>query len=281
MPDYNLHQHSLFSDGKAETLDYVEKAIRLGFSSLGFSEHSPLPFNTSFSLKKERVQAYINETDILKHRFADKLEVFRSLEMDFVPVLSEDFSFWAMNCKTDYLIGSVHLVSSGTGNPLWFTDGPDPKTYDEGIRNLFDGDIKKAVKTFFHQTNQMIETQEFDIIGHFDKVKMHNADRFFKDEDKWYRNLIGETLELIKKKNLIVEINTRGLYKKRSKKLFPDDYALKRVKELGVPIIISSDAHHPSELNAMFDFVVDYLKQLGFNEMMKFSDSGWHDLELK
>jgi len=280
MPDYNLHQHSLFSDGKAETLDYVEKAIRLGFSLLGFSEHSPLPFNTSFSLKKERVQDYINEIDVLKHRFADKLEIFRSLEMDYIPALSEDFSYWADRCKTDYLIGSVHLVSSGTGSPLWFIDGPSPDIYDEGLIDFFGGDIKKALKAYFHQTNQMIETQRFDIIGHFDKIKMHNAGRYFVDEDLWYRKLIDETLELVKSKNLIVEINTRGLYKNRSPKLFPDDYALQRVKEMEIPIVISSDAHHPDELNGLFGFSVSYLKQIGFSKMMKYSNSQWDETNL-
>jgi histidinol-phosphatase (PHP family) len=280
MPDYNLHQHSLFSDGKAEAFVYVEKAIEIGFSSIGFSEHSPLPFQTSFSLSGQNIQNYIDDIEELKIKHGDKLEIFRALEMDYIPVLSEDFNFWAGKCKTDYLIGSVHLVSSGNGNPLWFIDGPSPDTYDDGLIKFFGADIKKAVKAFFHQTNQMIETQEFDIIGHLDKIKMHNADRFFNDENKWYRKLLDETLELIKSKNLIVEINTRGIYKKRSSKLFPDDYALWRVKDLDIPIIISSDAHHPDEIDRLFDFSLDYLKQIGFSKMMKFSNLQWQETAL-
>ena len=159
--------------------------------------------------------------------------------------------------------------------PLWFTDGPDPKIYDQGIQDFFGGDVKNAVKAFFHQTNQMIETQNFDIIGHFDKIKMHNADRFFSDKDKWYRDLLDETIDLIKSKNLIVEINTRGIYKKRSDKLFPDDYALKNVQKYGLPIIISSDAHQPDEINSLFDFTVDYLRKKGFTEMMNFNNGEW------
>lgn len=281
MPKYNLHQHSVFSDGKEEPYKYVERAIELNFSAIGFTEHSPLPFNTPFSLKEENIQNYIDEIDSLKDKFSDKLEIYRALEMDFVPVFSEDFDYWRKECKTDYLIGSVHLVSSSKENPLWFTDGPDPDIYDQGLHEFFGGDIKKAVKTFYTQTNQMIETQEFDIIGHFDKIKMHNANRFFTDEDVWYRKLIDETVELIKEKDLIVEINTRGLYKKRSDKLFPDDYALKLVKEKNIPIIVSSDAHKPDEINNLFPQTVDYLKKMGFKEMMEFSNCNWRSIELK
>jgi len=281
MPKYNLHQHSVFSDGKEEPYKYVERAIELNFSAIGFTEHSPLPFNTPFSLKEENIQKYIDEIDSLKEKFSDKLEIYRALEMDFVPVFSEDFNHWKSKCKTDYLIGSVHLVSSSKENPLWFTDGPDPEIYDQGLQDFFGGGIKKAVKTFYTQTNQMIETQQFDIIGHFDKIKMHNANRFFTDEDVWYRKLIDETVELIKEKDLIVEINTRGLYKKRSDKLFPDDYALKLVKEKNIPIIISSDAHKSDEINALFPQTVEYLKKLGFTELMEFSNYNWRSIELK
>ena len=281
MPNYNLHQHSLYSDGNAEPEKYVERAIEIGFSTMGFTEHSPLAFDNPFSLKQDNVKNYIDEIESLKQKYDGKIKIYRALEMDFIPGMSEDFDYWAKECKTDYLIGSVHLVYTGKNSPLWFTDGPDPKIYDEGIQIFFGGDVKKAVKTFFHQTNQMIETQTFDIIGHFDKIKMHNADRFFSDEDKWYRNLLDETLELIKAKNLIVEINTRGIYKKRSNKYFPDGYALKRVQELNLPIIISSDAHQPKEINLLFDFTVDYLQNRGFNEMMMFANNKWEKCKLE
>ncbi|PLX14207.1 MAG: hypothetical protein C0598_01835 [Marinilabiliales bacterium] len=280
MPNYNLHQHSVFSDGKEEPLNYVEKAIELNFTAVGFTEHSPLPFNTPFSLKEDNIQNYIDEIDFLKKKFSNKLEIYRALEMDFVPYISEDFEYWRKACKTDYLIGSVHLVSSSKENPLWFTDGPDPDIYDQGLEEFFGGDIKKAVTTFYHQTNQMIETQEFDVIGHFDKIKMHNANRFFTDEDVWYRKLIDETIELIKSKNLIAEINTRGLYKKRCDKLFPDDYALYKLKENNIPILISSDAHKAHEINELFPQTVVYLKNIGFREMMMFSNDKWEITEL-
>jgi histidinol-phosphatase (PHP family) len=105
---------------------------------------------------------------------------------------------------------------------------------------------------------------------------MHNRNRFFTEDESWYKKLIDETLELVKQKNLIVEVNTRGLYKKRSESLFPDNYALQRVKELNIPVIISSDAHLSNELNLLFDFTENKLKDLGFTELMLFENGEWN-----
>ncbi|MCF6169688.1 MAG: histidinol-phosphatase [Bacteroidales bacterium] len=281
MLKFNLHQHSLFSDGKAEPEAFASKAVQLGLTTIGFSEHSPLPFDNSFSLKEERVNDYIETIDALKEEYKGRLFIYRALEMDFIPDMSTDFSYWKNRCQTDYLIGSVHLVKPEGHDELWFTDGPDFRIYDEGIQKYFDGDIKKAVKTFYHQTNQMIETQDFDIVGHVDKIKMHNRGRFFSEDEKWYQNLIDETLELIKQKGLIVEVNTRGLYKKRSDSLFPDGNALQKVKQLNIPVLISSDAHQPDEMNQLFTYTQQRLLDFGFRELMFFENGKWLVQELK
>jgi len=275
MINYNLHQHTRFSDGDREPEDFVMQAINLGFKAVGFSEHSPLPFDNPFSLKEENVEEYIRVTDDLKKKYGDKICIYRALEMDYIPGMSTDFNHWKKRCSTDYLIGSVHLVKPPTTNDLWFTDGPKYETYDQGLNDFFGGDIKRAVKKFYQQTNEMIDTQSFDIVGHVDKIKMHNRDRYFKEEESWYQNLVDETLHLIKEKNLIVEINTRGIYKKRYPGLFPDGITLQKVKDLKIPVIISSDAHLPEELNLGFDIAISRLKEFGFREVMKFEGGEW------
>ncbi len=280
MINYNLHQHTFFSDGKGTPMEFAEKAIELGLSTIGFSEHSPLPFSNPFSLQDENIDNYISAVEEVRENFKDQLAVYRSLEMDYIPGISEDFNYWRDRCKVDYLIGSVHLVAPDGFDELWFTDGPDYKIYDEGVQRFFDGDIKRAVRQFYQQTNAMIETQQFEIIGHFDKIKMHNRDRFFTDEEKWYRDLINETIDLIKQKNLIVEINTRGIYKKRSKYLFPDGYALEKVKDSNIPILLSSDAHHKDELIMLFDETQKRLTDMGFRSVIFFENGNWGERNL-
>jgi len=61
-----------------------------------------------------------------------------------------------------------------------------------------------------------------------------------------------KTLGMIRNAGSIVEVNTRGLYKKRSDSLFPGPAILKKILALGIPITISSDAHKPHELSLFF-----------------------------
>lgn len=275
MQNFNFHQHSNFSDGAYPPEDYVSKAIELGFEAMGFTEHSPLPFETPFSLKAENVDEYIDTIDQLKAKYGKKIKIYRALEMDFVPELSNDFLHWKNQCKTDYLIGSIHLVKPPDTDSLWFIDGPKYEIYDQGLNDFFGGDIKQAARTYYHQINEMIETQDFDVLGHMDKIKMHNRARFFTEDELWYQKLVNECLDLVKQKELIVEVNTRGIYKKRSNSLFPDGLTLQKVRDLNIPILLSSDAHQPDELNLGFDDAVTKLIDIGFKEVMFFDEGEW------
>lgn len=269
MQSFNLHTHSNFSDGKANAEDVVIEAINQGLEVLGFSDHSPVPFENSFAIKNDEVHNYISTIKSLKEKYQDKIDIYCSMEMDFIPGIVKDFKKTKEELGLDYMIGSVHLVGDDV-EKLWFIDGSKVETYDEGLNNFYGGDIKKGVKTFFYQYNEMIESEEFDIVGHFDKIKMHNRDRYFLEEDKWYRDLLMETLTLIKEKSLIVEVNTRGIYKKRSTDFYPSTWVLPIMREMNVPAVISSDAHLPSELTLCFKEAEDALKAAGYKETMCF-----------
>ncbi|MBC8320927.1 MAG: histidinol-phosphatase [Bacteroidetes bacterium] len=276
MTNYNFHLHSNFSDGANNPQDYADKAIELGFSSIGFTEHSPLPFDNPFSLDDNRVEDYIKTIDNLKNKYKDQVKIYRALEMDYIPGISSDFNFWKNKCKTDYLIGSVHLVKSPNIGELWFTDGPKHETYDHGLKEYFNGDIKLAVSSYYHQLNEMIETQRFDIVGHVDKIKMYNRDRYFREDEVWYQKLVDECLDLVVQHGLIIEVNTRGIYKKRFPGLFPDGITLQKVKNLNIPVLISSDAHQPNEINLGFKIAEARLLKMGFRDVMYFDEGNWH-----
>lgn len=275
MIGYNFHMHTHFSDGHHPPEDYIIAALEQDMKAIGFSDHSPLPFDNPFSLPANRLQEYREQILSLKKKYAEKIDIFLSLEMDYVPQMSGDFKTLADEAALDYVIGSVHLVGSKTPDNLWFTDGPDQSIYDDGLAKFYQNDIRKAVKAFYHQTNEMILTQEFDVIGHFDKIKMHNQNRFFTEDEAWYKQLVMETLTLIREKGLIVEVNTRGIYKKRSQSLYPSDWILQQMHAWKIPAIISSDAHKPEEIQLAMETAILALIQAGYKEVMRFDDAHW------
>lgn len=279
MQQFNFHTHSIFSDGKSTPDDVVVEAINQGLKAIGFSDHSPVPFENSFAIKNDGIDNYITTIRSLREKYKNQIDVYCSMEMDFIPGIVKDFKQTKETLGLDYMIGSVHLVGNDI-NRLWFIDGSKMETYDEGLYNYFDGDIKKGVRAFFHQYNEMIETEEFDIVGHFDKIKMHNRGRYFSEEDKWYRDYLMETLTLIKEKSLIVEINTRGIYKKRSDDFYPSTWTFPLMKEMNIPVVISSDSHKVEELSLCFDEAEKALKAAGYKETMTFKDGAFTSVKL-
>ncbi len=280
MTGYNFHTHTHYSDGKGLPEDFIKTALEQGMHAIGFSDHSPLPFDNGFSIKSNRLNDYQTEIRELQEKYRNRIEVYLALEMDYVPGMSADFEALAKEIDLDYTIGAVHLVGSDFKENLWFTDGPDRTIYDNGLAYFYQNDIKKAVGSFYRQTNEMIQSQKFDVIGHFDKIKMHNQDRYFKEDEAWYRDMVMECLQLIREKGLIVEINSRGLYKKRSNDLFPSDWILKQMHEWKVPTIISSDAHQADELQMGSEIAIQALHHAGYRAIMHFSKGQWHETAL-
>lgn len=247
----NLHTHTSFSDGSHLPEEYIRHAETAGLAILGFSDHSPLPFDNTFALREEKVGEYCDTVLALKQKQHNGLKILLGMEVDFIPGMGHPFDYFRNNFPLDYMIGSVHLVRNGPPKELWFIDGPDPATYDEGLNLLFGGDIRAGVTAYYHQINEMLQSSRFEIIGHPDKIKMHNRGHF-SEEAPWYQALVDETLSLIKEKDVIVEVNTRGIYKKRSETLFPGPAILRKIKKLDIPVIISSDAHRPAEVANLF-----------------------------
>ena len=277
----NHHTHTLYSDGHAEPEEYVKSALDSKVEILGFSEHSPLPFDNPFSFKREKKDEYLSLISLMKNRYSDRIRLYCAMECDYIPGISEPFIKTSEEYNLDYVIGSVHLVKSENADNLWFTDGPDYRTYDEGLYNLFGGDIHKAVKTYYDQVNEMILNENFEIIGHFDKIKMHNRNRFFLESEKWYTDLVNETINLIAEKELIVEVNTRGIYKKRSETTYPGLESLKILKEKNVRVMVNSDAHQPHELILAYENATDLLEASGYKATCHFIDNEWQEVRFK
>jgi len=283
---FNLHTHTRWSDGSSEPEQYIGEALRQGFSVLGFSDHSPVPFPNSFALKEENLPLYCRAILDLKKKHNNPLsaektiEILCGLEIDFIPGLTTSIEDIQRNYNFDYTIGSVHLVRNESKEGLWFIDGPDISIYDAGIQQVFGGNGREAVTDYYRQLQEMISGKSNpDIIGHLDKVKMYNRGRYFSEHDPWYVNLIDETLDLISESGAVVEVNTRGLYKKRSDTFFPGPEVLKRILALNIPVTVSSDAHKPEELSLQFEEAKSALRNLGFKvQWMLTAKEGWKEI---
>lgn len=272
----NYHTHSHYCDGKGDIKEYIEMAISKGLTHLGFSGHAPVPFENTFAISNDKYNDYCSKINRLKEEYNDKIKIFLGLEIDYIPGISDNFSTLINEGNLDYCIGSVHLVNKNKDNNLWFIDGSKQETYDEGLNRVFGGDIKAAVKAFFHQTNDMLTSQHPDILGHFNKVVMHNKERYFSSSDKWFINLVYETLEIVKSTDCVCEINTRGLYKGRYYDYYPSKDIIQIMNNMEIPVVVSTDAHCPDELDK-YEGVFEFLKAIKYRHVMYF-DKIWREI---
>ena len=271
----NFHTHSNYCDGKAPLREMVDFAVSHGFTALGFSGHGPLPFKNTYSITD--YDGYCREVRALQEEYRDRIEISLGLEIDYVPGMLEDFTPLIEQGHLDYTIGSVHLIPAPGIAPhdsddLWMIDGSRYETYDEGLMRHFGGDIRRGVRAYFHQENAMLERNRPTIVGHPDKIVMHNRDRYFHEDEPWYRDLALETIHLIKELGLICEINTRGIYKGRHIDYYPGKWLINEMKTLRIPVIVSTDAHMPDDL-LRTEGAYEYLEEIGYPEVLK----SWRD----
>lgn len=273
----NYHSHCIFCDGRSSMEEFVRFAITKGLKRYGFSSHAPLPFLTKWTMLEDDFADYQSEFNRLKTKYCNEIELFLGLEVDYIHNCSDIENEFFCDKTFDYLIGSIHYLDQLSENCYWTIDG-DLAEFNEGLNSLYGGDIKLAVKRFYEISNFMIVKGGFDIVGHIDKIALNAS--HYKDFDhtaKWYQKLIGETLNLVKEKGLILEINTKSMFEKGI--TYPHQQFYRLINDLQIPIVVNSDCHYPTNVMDGFKATFRALKKAGFNTMQQLIGNSWQDVE--
>jgi histidinol-phosphatase (PHP family) len=270
----NYHSHSYYCDGVESPQAQLEAAIRQGVKAFGFSSHCPIGFSNTWSMQPERLAEYLHETRKLKVDFENDLEVYVGLEIDYIPEICGPKKFAA---DLDFTIGSVHYLNKNEVGEPWEIDGTTEK-FTRGLVEVHAGDIQKVVKLYYRRIREMIEQDPPDILGHLDKIKIHNLRNSLYDESEdWYQQEIEETLALLAESDCILEANTRGLYKKNLS-TYPSMSVLKIAKQRNIPVMINSDSHAPSEITAKISRTALQLRQIGYKTLRVLKQGKWQDI---
>lgn len=276
----NYHGHLHYCDGKGTADEYARAAIARGMLAYGFSSHAPVPYDVAWTMKQASLADYIDEIDKVKERYAGQIEIYRGLEVDYVPGKAGPSHPRLADARLDFTVGSVHLVDFFADGRPWEIDGTH-KLFLDGLEVIFHRDIQAAVTRYFELTRMMVQDDPPDIVGHLDKIKMQNEEgALFSEEAIWYQEAVEETLKLIAGKGLIMEVNTRGIYKKKTTETYPSPQILRRMKELNIPVMINSDAHHPREITECFEETAALLLEVGYEQCRVLLRGQWQNLTL-
>lgn len=270
----NFHMHSHYCDGKGTLADYVATAKEANMASIGFSSHAPVPFDCSWCMKAGKLGDYLDDAYALQQQ-ADGIEIYTGLEVDYIPNVVSPLDF---QNKLDYTVGSIHFIDALPDGRPWEIDGLHT-LFLEGLEQIFRGDIREVIRRYYRYTRQMVQTARPDIVGHLDKIKIQNVDnKFYTEEDPWYVTAIEETIDAIAESGAIVEVNTRGLYQKKSATPYPSPWILERLHHLRIPVTLSSDAHMTRDITRDFEETAALLRDIGYTHLSVLNKRKWQPI---
>ncbi len=272
----NYHSHFKLDDGRGELSEYADTAISRGLSIMGTSPHAPLVYDNDWSLTEDGLGEYLAQMPALKEAYKDRLEIITGLEIDFIPKKMGPADEKWHSIGLEYRIGSVHSMEDPETGIELSVDGPvdDLVTL---LEHRFGGDIKALTAEYFKREIEMIEKGGFDILGHCDLVKKRNKNnRFFNQDEAWYRKNSLEMLKAAAEADIIVEVNTGGISRKATTEVYPSPWMLKQCLELNIPLTVSADAHDPRHIDFYFKETFELLKSTGYGEVYYLSNGSWH-----
>lgn len=262
----NLHTHTVFSDGKGTVKENIESAVSKNMLSLGISDHSLTPCDTSYCMKLEDYDKYFKEIEALKTEYKDELTVFTGLEKDYYSTIDR-------SCY-DYIIASVHYIVK---NNICYPVDHSGKQQLDCISDAFKGSYYDFAKCFFDMVVEQASLCKPDVIGHFDVI---NKFSLMPENDDKYIAIASDALKETAKYCNVFEVNTGAISRGYRKFPYPNRNLLELLYKIGGEVTLGSDSHNPSNLDYYFDESVNILKDVGFDHICVFNGKGFNKVNI-
>ena len=265
MKHFDLHVHTPYcGHGKDSAEETVQFAIERKLDILGFSEHFPYPESYQAPIPdcvvpRDRWNDYLNEIRKLQKLYMNQIEIRVGVEFDFLPGYEKEISNHILRFDFDYIYGSIHLIEN-------IGIDYNEKYLSRHLRLL--GGVDAMWEKYWKYMEKMVRMEICDIIAHFDLPKKLKAGQTVKDQTDAFRHI----LELIKKNNRVLEINTGGIDRGYHREPYPSRQILQHAAELGIEMTLGSDAHAPGQTGRYFKQAVDLLKAYGWKYVVVFKN---------
>jgi len=257
------HVHTGFCPhASGEPRACVERALALGIEELGFAEHLPFPpgwrprhdVTDDWAMSWDQVDEYCAIVQDLAREYAADVRIVLGIEVDYLDDVVEQTAEAVASYPFEYVIGSVHIV----GERFAF-DHPDLR-----------GELPAYGLDRIHLESLALAERAaasglFDVIGHLD-----HAGKFGPPADAVaVRAAAGRALRAVAAAGMTLELNTAGW--RKAGRPFPAPELLAEARELGIPLVVGSDAHRPDDVGADFARAVEAARAAGYTELRHLS----------
>lgn len=251
--DYHTHTPlCLHAEGTPE--EYVAAALVAGLAEYGIADHAPVtpePFD-DWRMSMADLPAYFAWIERAKLAArGTNLQIRAGLECDWLPNCRKHLTNLREKYDWDYFIGSVHYLSD------W--DFDNPKWLEKWARL----DVADAWQRYWQTYAEMAQSGLFEIVAHSDLIKKFG---YFPEGD--LEDFYWDAIDAIAAAGCAIEINTAGWHKPCAE-AYPAPRFLELAAAAGIPLVLSSDAHHPREIARDFSRAAEMAKLAGYRETVR------------
>ncbi len=261
----DIHMHSDFShDSQSKMSQMCQSAFEKGINVICFTDHCDIGYHDISALTKT-VSGSVTSSRKENDRFKDKLEVLAGIE---IGEMIQNFkqSEEILNLfRFDSVIGSVHAVRfNGYTQPYSTID----------FSKMSSTKLKQYLEQYFDDVIETAETADYDILAHITcPLRYINGKYSLNIDAHQFKDKIDEILKIIIKRNKALEINTSGIGNENYNEFLPEEWIVKRYKELGADMItMGSDAHSPEKIANGFPQLYTMLEKAHFDHAYYFKD---------
>lgn len=255
MVDSHLHT-PLCGHAQGAPREYLFHARKMGLKGVVFTDHSPMPswYDPESRMHLEALSFYLLALERVREENPD-LYVGIGLEADFHEGTEAFVQALLRSYPFDYVIGSVHYLGA------WPLDHPDHR------EEYTWRDLKEVFQAYFREVEKAARSGLFHAIGHLDLPKKFGHHL----PEEALLELAEGALRAIGEEGLFLDVNTAGL-RNPAKEIYPAPILLRRARELGIGVVLGSDAHRPEQVGHAFLEAVDLLSDLGYREAHYFQE---------
>ena len=249
---FDQHVHSSFSFDSNEDLEnYINVSNN---SDIITTEHLDFE-NPIINYKDSSIDylKYVGQIKNLNKKYSNKF--FLGIEIGYTPNSEKRIEDFLKDKNFNLKLLSIHQ----NGN------------YDYMCVNKKLISLEVLIQEYFEQMIQALESSiEFNVLAHFE-YGLRMIDISVTDFDNLASVFLNKIIELIVKKEIAFEVNTKSMYKYKKENLY--NYMIEKyIKKGGRLFTLGSDAHNIKEYAYKFDEAKKFLLSKNIKEIILFKD---------
>lgn len=208
--------------------EYIESAIGMGLTTIGFSDHAPFLYPDSYisyyKMEPYGIDEYFESLLSLREEYRGRIDIRIGFEAEYYEdIFPETLALWR-NYPVEYLILGQHVLYN---------------EYDKTRIPAIDYTEDTAhLEEYTDKVLRGLRTGRFSILAHPDLINYHgNMDL--------YRDRMAQIIRTSKEYGVAVELNLLGI---RARRNYPSDDFWSLVADISPTVVMGCDSHDPRDV---------------------------------